>query len=567
MKSKIYPFICFFFMCSVFSCNEESYLTEDALDFYTTENAYVSLSQFQSSVYKLYDRVRYEFYTSNEDRPFDFFYGTDLAHSGEYLSSARFENYSIQLDPTANAPLSHWSNLYKIIADANVILNRCESAALTTENKTLIEAQAKFFRAFAYRTLAYLYGGVPIELDEVTIPRTDYVRASRTEVYQQAIEDLVFSANNLPAITAVKDGEISNLAAYHLLAEVYLADGQYKNAIDAASVVINDANMSLMKERFGTLKSEAGDVYWDLFRGGNQNRASGNKEAIWVIQFELDVPGGSMSSTGRTGYVMERHHPPLFRDTKRPDNAAKTAGFQWPTSDYTGGRGIGWMIPTYYFTNTIWASDFNNDVRNSKYNFPRKFMFNNSSVSEFQGVEFDAETNPEAVASLTNKGTWPRNIYPYQTKCTTPGHHPTNLFSNISKLLLSGNAGTTYTDQYMFRLAETYLIRAEAYLGNNDPSNAAADINVVRARANASPVDAAMVDINYILDERMRELGIEEKRRLTLARLGMVYSRTVAHNPYNADDIMDYNNLFPIPYSEIERNTQAKLEQNPGYSQ
>jgi hypothetical protein len=160
---------------------------------------------------------------------------------------------------------------------------------------------------------------------------------------------------------------------------------------------------------------------------------------------------------------------------------------------------------------------------------------------------------------------WPKSIYPYQTKCTTPGHHPANLFSDIGKLLLSGLAGTTYTDQYMFRLAETYLIRAEAYLGNNDKVNAAADINVVRARANASAVNAASVDINYILDERMREFGVEEKRRLTLARLGLVYDRTVAHNPYNADDVKAFNNLFPIPYSEIERNTTSKLEQNPGY--
>jgi starch-binding outer membrane protein, SusD/RagB family len=74
------------------------------------------------------------------------------------------------------------------------------------------------------------------------------------------------------------------------------------------------------------------------------------------------------------------------------------------------------------------------------------------------------------------------------------------------------------------------------------------------------------VDINYILDERMRELGVEEKHRLTLARLGLVYERTVnvAHNPVAAN-IQSYNNLWPIPQAEIERNKDAKLEQNPGY--
>jgi hypothetical protein len=60
-------------------------------------------------------------------------------------------------------------------------------------------------------------------------------------------------------------------------------------------------------------------------------------------------------------------------------------------------------------------------------------------------------------------------------------------------------------------------------------------------------------------------MGVEEKRRLTLGRLGMVYSRTVMHNPYNAGDIQPFNNLFPIPASEIERNIGAKLTQNTGY--
>lgn len=565
MKIRIYIYLIVIISGPIFSCNESEYLKENPLDFYTIENAYVSLPQFQSAVVRLYNKVRNEFYSYDENRPFDYLYGTDIAHSGELSSSSRFENYAVQLDPTASAPLVHWNNLYKIISDANVIISRINTSQLLDADKKNIEAKAKFFRAFAYRTLAYLYGGVPIELNEVSNPRVDYVRASRTEVYKQVISDLLFAVANLPAINTVKDGEISNVAAQHLLAEVYLADGQFTNAINAATTVITNPNMSLQTSRFGSLISEPGDVYWDLFRGGNQNRKSGNKEAIWVIQFDLDVPGGELSSFSRVGYLLERHHGPQFLFTHSPSDATKPAEFQFPTSDYTGGRGIGWMIPTFYFTNTIWTSDFNTDMRNSKYNFPRSFMYNGKRP-EFIGVEFDAFTNAEAAASLTNTGCWPRFIYPYQTKCTTPGHHPDKLFADKSKLLLIGNAGVTYTDQYMFRLAETYLIRAEAYLGNKDKINAAADINVVRSRAKASPVDAANVDINYILDERMRELGIEEKRRLTLSRLGQLYTRTVAYNPYkNHLNIKEYNNLFPIPYSEIERNTLGKLDQNPGY--
>ncbi len=74
------------------------------------------------------------------------------------------------------------------------------------------------------------------------------------------------------------------------------------------------------------------------------------------------------------------------------------------------------------------------------------------------------------------------------------------------------------------------------------------------------------IDIDYILDERLRELGIEEKRRFTLVRLGKLYERVVAHNPYNAGDIQPHHELYPIPHSEIEANTDVILEQNPGYN-
>jgi starch-binding outer membrane protein, SusD/RagB family len=87
----------------------------------------------------------------------------------------------------------------------------------------------------------------------------------------------------------------------------------------------------------------------------------------------------------------------------------------------------------------------------------------------------------------------------------------------------------------------------------------------VRARSKATPVSPADVNIDYILDERIRELGVEEKRMLTLTRLGKLYDRVVKYNPFYASQMKPHYNLWPIPFSEIERNRGAKLEQNPGY--
>jgi len=111
-----------------------------------------------------------------------------------------------------------------------------------------------------------------------------------------------------------------------------------------------------------------------------------------------------------------------------------------------------------------------------------------------------------------------------------------------------------FTDQYIFRLSETYLLRAEAYLGKGNLASAADDINVVRGRANAVPVSPGDVNIEYILDERARELHIEEPRTMTLMRLGsdILVSRVRKYNPFyngslsNLDEIHDYNQFFPI---------------------
>jgi len=93
--------------------------------------------------------------------------------------------------------------------------------------------------------------------------------------------------------------------------------------------------------------------------------------------------------------------------------------------------------------------------------------------------------------------------------------------------------------------------------------NAAKDINVLRERANATPVNPA--DVDYLLDERARELVAEEPRRLTLARMHELVERVKRYNKVSAPSIQEFHNLWPIPQSEIDANINSELTQNPGY--
>lgn len=578
--------LCMFLGLLSVSCNESEFLKEVPEDFMSSDNSYVTITDFDMAVNGLYYSVRKEFYGVDENTPFDYIYGTDLLYDGEPGTINRHGNMVAAYDPTSNIPKAHWDYLYKLISDANVIIGRVAITNFTEEEKTQYVAKSRFFRGMAYRTLAYLYGGVPLVLEEISTPKTDFVRATKEETLRQALEDVKFAAENLPDITAVKDGEISSSAAYHLLSEIYLALGMNQEAVDAASEVINNPALGLMKTRFGSRSTETpGDVYWDLFRKNNQNRGAGNTEGVWVIQFETNLPGGGSSTADLKldgNYMLERHCAPMTRDVKlrvtQSDGTIKDySPFLWPIGDYTGGRGIGWGISTQYFSNKIWESDFDNDIRNANHNFVRKFEVNNPEFKkQFPDIEYIDVDNPPANlivgqgASMTIPG---RYLYAYQSKCTTPYNHPSELYLNASIWELKSIAGTTYVDQYMFRLAETYLLRAEAYLNLKDKTKAAADINEVRLRAHANPVAPEDVDIDYILDERMRELGVEEKRRLTLMRLGKLYERVMKCNPYyanpetNGDGVgmQEKYNLWPIPYSAIEANTDAVLEQNPGY--
>ena len=571
-------------------CNEDKFLEEKALDFNSASNSYNTAADFDASITELYYLTRQEFYCTY-DRTTDLSKHTDMWITADPLQS----NVVSDLSPSGAIAKFYWDQNYKLIAQANTVISRLpNSTVLTEEQKTTYEAKARFFRALGYRTLAYLYGGVPLQLEEVTEPKTDFTRESKEAVLSQVINDLEFAASNLPEINAVRDGEISRPAANMLLAEVYLATGANDKAINATTAVINNPNLKLMTQRFGSQASENGDVFYDLFRPNNQNRSAGNTEGIWVIQFETNVEGGGNNTSDffwyTTSFWGERFFAPQVDKFKiiRPDGVNLQL-FNWPIGDMTGGRGIGTHYATNHLYREIWDGDWD-DMRNSEYNWPRRFKVHRPEVLEanpdlkaaMPDGYFDLEnTKLPAGWSMetgfgggTNATTELPNRFMcgYSTKMTTPYHHPDAQYLDKSSYLLAGTGGKTYTDQYFFRLAEAYLLRAEAYVNTGKNNEAAADINVLRNRAQAKNVTSEQMSIDFILDERLRELVCEETRRLTLARMGKLSERIKKYNPYfsaaHSADGKDYDahfDLLPIPLSAILANKDGVLEQNPGY--
>lgn len=554
-----YFFAAILFLTSIsFSCNEDKWLEETPLDFYSPENSYITADQFESAINRLYGLTRGYIIESQHNGHYIYMYTTDIAY--DCISSTHQLNMlSDNIIPEGGHVRNFWNRYYRVIFDANVVLTRIENEKVEIEADDLrnrLKAEARFFRALMYRNLGIQYGGVPIVLEEIIGPKRDFERATKEATIAQAISDAEFAAANLPHVTEVsQDGKLTKAAANHLLAELYIIAEDYDKSIAAASSVIDDSNYELMTERFGVHKDWEGDVYWDLFRRGNQNRmgAGNNTEAIWISQYEYQLDGGGSGSNLARFLIPEYWR--LSGDDGKPL-------FFGHSSKY-GGRGIGWMAPSDFFLNELW-DDPDNDIRNSEHNILRDVVADNPE-SEFFGQKIVENSAFDDAPNILNRQ-WSAII----AKAAPLNDFPPETVDDPETGATNSGARQTFRDHYFMRLAETYLLRAEAYLGKSNPEMAAADINTVRARSNASPVNPGDVDIDYILDERARELPFEELRMLTLMRLNKWIERVKMHDPmhngkYESYAINDRIKLWPIPQSEIERNTEVVLEQNPGY--
>ncbi len=540
-----------------FSCDEDI-LQEKPLDFLSPENSYTSEEGIEAAVTRVYGYFT-SLYEGNQNTAYRYLHaGTDLATGCRSASTSYWGAYT-GLTENSGVVNSIWSHFYKIIFDCNVVLDRIGDVTYIDESRRAKHiAEARFFRGYAYKVLGNLYGGVPLVLNEITGAKRDFVRSTLSETYAQAIEDFEFAATNLPSVTEVdKQGHASNAAANHFLSELYITVQDWDKAITKADLVINDPSIELMKTRFGNRATDDGDPYWDLFQRNNQNRGNGNLEGIMVLQEEIGITGGSGPGIYNAGgWIFERVYGPLFWQLKDEN---KVAIFNNRPTTHEGGRGVGFIRPSSYYSSKIWSSEnWNVDNRNNNLNLIRDWVVSNPKSAHFGEW---ASTIKDEFISQDTLIRW----YPMVGKLTILNDHPSEIMKNYETGELTNLAGKTFTDWYFIRVAETYLLRAEAKLGKGNPSGAADDINEVRGRVNAIPVLASEVNIDYILDERMRELNFEENRRATLARLGKVVERTRLGNEFAGLTISDHQNLFPIPASEIERNTEAVLEQNDGY--
>lgn len=491
--------------------------------------------------------------------------GTDITSAG---ATQGVENpfYQYANLNAENAGVNYlWEKSYDFINHANVII------AAVGENNVAANAEARFFRAYAYNMLVTLWGDVPLLKEPVASPSFDYTRQPVAEVDQLIDEDLTYAIANLPDMgQAAKNSRINKDIARQLAAEVYLRIGMRDNSYFAkaeqvTTAIINNTGYKLIEARYGKFLGEGSDYYRDMFRFGNQRRSEGNTEAIWTFEMEYnrDVNGGTIDN-------------PQFRRVWQP------AYHKWDgmvNADSLGGRGNGRLRLSNFMKYTVW-SGLEGDIRNSNFNIRRTTNYNRPGFSAEIGVDANGYrvAKDAGVQNITIK-TGDKVIpfiadslevwYPFPTKWG--GYDATDDFGYA-----------IVKDWPVMRFGETYLLRAEARLRQNNAGGAADDINILRDRAfktaratsgNASlgTVSAGDMTIDFILDERARELIAEENRRMTLVRMGKLKDRITQNGDASPAEkittgFQEFNALLPIPLSEIQLNKGAELKQNPGYN-
>lgn len=535
-------------------CSEDL-LKEEPPHLITTPTLYTSYNGFQSGLNGLYSLVREDYQGENGGANYlrieMWMNGTDNMTSNHRDGFARvaenWENNNSTYDRITNN--FYW--LYRIINAANTIVIHAEDEGIDwtggngspEENKNNVIANARAVRAWAYRYLTYGWGDVPLNLNEAlgSEVKTDWERTPVAEVRDQIILDLEFAEQHI-GVEPEFQGRITKGAVQTYLAEMYLLKNNPTKALEWADKCINNSAYQLITARYGVRSDQPGVPFMDMFYDGNSNRNEGNTEALWVFPFEFEVIGGA-------GAIMRRWHISRYESAtfagKR--NALRITAER-------GGRARARM------SLTKWAIDNYEDGDDRATNYAiRKFFILKTEEENGAG---GADRLPDGYAyGDTVWNDWSEDItYDSRNRTNWPFSRKWDYGQDIDL-----SDGYQYNDLIYMRLAETYFLKAEAQLALNDPGGAATTLNIIRERSNATPITAADVDIDFILDERSRELLAEEQRRCTLLRTGRWLERTRAHNHNGGATVRDIDVLFAIPQDVIDANLTLPMENNPGH--
>jgi hypothetical protein len=580
------------------SCTRER-LVPQPLSFYSPSNAYIDAAGMRAALVACARNARIEYFGDNPPILTEMLF-SEVSVEGTTDKSGPAQDLNLLITPDLvtfnnadrNKIYWYWTEGYRGIKYANSVITRIDDATYQNEGeRNAILGSAYFHRALRYYKLTNQFGDVPAVMDEAKAPKLDYYSTKREVILQRMKEDLEFAETW--ASDAVSRGEVTKGAIQHLLTKVNLALGKFDDAIASATRLIGSGTYSLMRNPFGATKK---NVIWDLHRPENKSLGE-NKEGIFMIIDRFGIGGFD------GGMRIMRQAVPLWGTNintpsgkKGTNDNVNVTGIQVIQSNLYG-RGIGRCRPTNYSQFEIW--DDPNDLRHAKGNWMtmEDLVYNDPNLRANPSANPPRPTDdPYYLKPLQMRNSLGGLLVTDSIRCWFAWPHYKVFIPDNENSPMQGG----HSDWYIFRLAETYLLRAEAYFWKNDLQKAADDLNQVRTRAGATGYAPAQINMGTILDERARELFYEEPRKTELTRISYIfamtgkaaengktyslnnfsdnnyfYDRIIAKNNFYRDNtltnhgdmytISPYHVLWPIPSPSIQGNSYGVINQNKGY--
>lgn len=639
------------------SCTD-SFLKPDPLSFYEPEATFSTESGLKS-VLAMCDRHLRLYWTNYEANNIRVPIGTEYLFSDVAIYGktdnvgGAYGTWATRLTPTSgiangddNQIKYFWDQHYSGIKYANTILSYIDQVGgLSDEIKNEYKGRAYFHRAYRYLALVFQFGNVPLVTKILEAPKRDYKTTKKEAILEMITQDMEKAVEWVPEqVKTQYIGMVNKGACRQLLIKCYLATGQFDKAEQQADILIDQSGYSLMTTTFGTF-NEGGEpetwkitdnVIWDLHRPENKLIAA-NKELI------MGMPNNTADS--HTDFLTMRIFGPMWSDNsylKSPDAKAGAVNYARNHKSYDKkldlvrafGRGIATVSGAIDFQqHGMWVVNGVEDTQDLRHNHEvgnwvrMEDMKYNNPESEYYGKNFMLYADKDFYV-LDEKGNikLDENGNPiYSTRkgdivCTNLirdwfdyPHYKIFLKDETAEAnqganQFNGASTGSNANWYLYRLAETYLLRAEAkfYQGKD----ATSDVNEVRKRAQCSQFYTS-VTIGDIANERARELYLEEWRAMELKRIsyclalsGKVdewgntyskdnwdkqagtdaeggsywYQRLTKYSIYNQNPdgiksgpnvlvyTLDKRNVYwPIPNDAITANNKAQLAQNYGY--
>lgn len=502
MKNFKYKYLYIAVAMAVLGSCSEDFVTLQPKGSFLSSSYYKNEQQATAALVGVYDPLRkntggFENMVAMLNAGSDDFY----AGGGSASDGNGIQNFSSHSLTSLIIPGSFWNDHYQGIYRANVLLSKMSGVDMSADLKVRFTAETKTLRALYYFNLVRMFKNIPLILDPLTTSTMLNVEQTTPAlVYAQIEKDLLEAIPGLPtSVNAASDaGRLTRVSAQALLGKVYLYDG--KNG-DAAAILAQVNGTPGQPNQYG-------------------NKLLAKFSDLWVVSNKYNAESlieVSHTSAGNSNWD--------FWGSGRDEGNSLNVmvgprGYSRPANSTAPDLPSGWSfsVPTQKLYDAI-----KNDPRFD------------ATILDMKALK--AAGTADYIAGNADTGYFLNKFLPRQSDVRTGG----------------GAAELNYKqDSYVIRLADTYLLEAEA-LGASG-ARAQALLDAVRARVGLTPVPVSLAAIKT---ERRLELAGEGHRFFDLVRWGDA-AAALADRGFNAGT----DEVFPIPHVEL---VGTKLKQNPNY--